>query len=109
MQSKSKWSDEEIHVIASKYIGMRKKMQLNKLNEKAVLNKIPKEGKFILYIKDLESIKRLIFKSGMKILSEYPLINGIVIFGKKEKVFRLILNELVKEFDIVRKVKVVKD
>jgi hypothetical protein len=101
-------NDQEIRAIISKYVGTRTKGKLTgELDERAFHLAFPEEGKFVLYAKDLEALKKLISESDVKMLDEYPMINGMVVFGKREKIFGIVLNDLVKEFDIIRKVKAV--
>jgi hypothetical protein len=108
MPAISRLSDKEIHVILSKYVNARAiEKSLEELGEKALLEEIPEESEIILYSENLEGLKKLVSESGVKILSEYPLINCVVISGEKEKIFNIILSDLVKEFDIVREVKAV--
>ncbi|MCR8473762.1 MAG: hypothetical protein QXR44_04145 [Thermoproteota archaeon] len=115
MQDENELSEEELCKIMLKYVGVRKKLltKLEKLGKltpqmleeaKAILKEIPEEGKVVLYTDDMENMKKLISTSEVEMLSEYPLINGIIVFGQKKKIFRLVLNDLVKEFDIIRKV-----
>ncbi|MBO3832635.1 MAG: hypothetical protein FGF51_04525 [Candidatus Brockarchaeota archaeon] len=109
MQGEDELTEEELYKVASKYIGARKELFMrfeSVLKEaKAALSEIPEKGKIVLYTNDLENVKKLASASGVDVVSEYPLINGIVVFGEKKKVFRLVLNDLVKEFDVIRKVK----
>lgn len=112
MQDEDELTEEELYKVASKYAVARKKLSMipeNMLKEaRDVLDEIPEKGKIVLYTNDdLESVKKLVSASGVDVVSEYPLINGIVVFGEKKKVFRLVLNDLVEEFDIIRKVKMI--
>jgi hypothetical protein len=90
-----KLTDQEVHIIVSKCV--RK--------DAAVLDEISEREKVILYADSLDDLRNLLSSSGVKIISEHPLVKGIVVSGEREKILRLILNDIVKEFDLVRSVR----
>jgi hypothetical protein len=88
-------TDQEINVIISKYVK----------KDASVLDEISDEGKVVLYSDRLDDLRDLLSSSGVKILSEYPLVGGIVVSGERVKILRLILSDIVKEFDLIRSVR----
>jgi len=93
---------EIINMLVSKFSDKRLIESLK--NPEELIEKIPEEGKFALYSEKVDELRELLSNEGIEVVSTYPIINCIVIKTTRNKLINLVINELVSEFDVIRKV-----